>query len=101
MTENSERIILRMDNDLKEIIPTYLESRQQDVIRLSKMLAQENFESLQTLGHRMKGTGAAYGFNTITDIGRDLEIAAKHMDRKTIGTCIAMLASYLKRIEIR
>lgn len=101
MTENSEKIILCIDRDLKDIIPDYLESRLKDVTRLSERLEERDFESLQVLGHRMKGTGAAYGFDTITDIGHDVEMAAKNKAYQTIETCIFTLASYLKQVDIR
>lgn len=100
MTENFEKIILHIDSDLEDIVPGYLEGRHRDVVLMSKMLGQQDFESLLALAHRIKGSGASYGFDTITNIGHDIETAAKNKEQKVVEASISALASYLKRIEV-
>jgi hypothetical protein len=52
------------------------------------------------LGHNLKGTGAAYGFAEITEIGAAIEAAAKQADRDVIAERAAALARYLAGIVV-
>jgi hypothetical protein len=48
----------------------------------------------------MKGSGGGYGFDGITDIGGDIEVAATHSDPIAIRTHVEALALYLARVEV-
>lgn len=100
MTQSSKKLTLFLDKDLEEIIPEYLERRQQDLKTLAALHEQANFDAIQNLGHRMKGSGAAYGFEKITHIGSDLEHAAKHQASDRIQSSIATLETYLARVHV-
>ena len=52
------------------------------------------------LGHSMKGSGEGYGFDTISEIGRFLEEAAKKRDRQAIEKWMRKLLIYLERVQI-
>ncbi|MBF0614248.1 MAG: Hpt domain-containing protein [Magnetococcales bacterium] len=95
-----DKIVVRIDEDLAEIAPGYLENRSKDLEQLPRALVEGNFQVLRTLGHRMKGSGAGYGFDGITEIGRAIEEAAKQEDRAGVEQGIAALASYLSRLEV-
>jgi HPt (histidine-containing phosphotransfer) domain-containing protein len=58
------------------LLPGYLSNRAAEVPVLLDALAREDFESLRRAGHNMKGSGAGYGLERITEIGRELETAA-------------------------
>jgi HPt (histidine-containing phosphotransfer) domain-containing protein len=52
-------------------------------------LDRVDFETVTILGHQMRGSGGAYGFQAITDIGAALQQAAESADtdesRKWVG----------------
>jgi hypothetical protein len=52
------------------------------------------------LGHRMKGSGAGYGLQRITDVGAALEEAAVREDARTIGEQSRNLEEFLSRVEV-
>jgi hypothetical protein len=95
-----EPIRIRVDPDLACLIPGFLENRRQDVKSLLDALHRGDFETARILGHSMKGSGGGYGFNGITDIGGEIEAAAKHGDAMAIRTCVNALSLYLARVEI-
>lgn len=95
-----DKITVRIDEDLAEIAPGYLENRRKDLLLLPETLAKEDYSSLRILGHRMKGSGAGYGFDGITEIGRAIEEAAKQENKEAIKQGIADLTSYLDRLEL-
>lgn len=96
----SEKIIVRIDPDIEDLVPGYLEGRHRDIAAITTAMAQGDFETVRVLGHGMKGSGGGYGFDGITIIGRELELAAKNSDAVTIKKMIDELADYLSRLEL-
>jgi HPt (histidine-containing phosphotransfer) domain-containing protein len=62
---------------------------------LEHALKNRDFEALRKAGHNLKGTGAAYGFGEITDIGRSLEAAAKDNNAEAIEILLDRIDSYV------
>ncbi len=104
--DNTEKIIVRIDPDLEELIPEYLKNRRKDIETIIRLLKDGvfedffDFEDIRILGHSMKGSGGGYGFDRIGEIGKSIEDAAKTKDRETIKSCVDELSSYLNRVEI-
>lgn len=99
-SKQGEKIIVYIEAELRELIPGFLENRRKDIQTISEALAQDNYETIQILGHRMKGAGGGYGFDAITDIGSSLEQAAKDKDAGEIRKWMGELVAYLDRIEV-
>lgn len=97
---SEDKIIVHPDPDLEDIIPGYLDNRQKDVIAIQEALASADFEQLKIYGHRMKGSGAGYGFDGITDIGFTIEMAARDGNAQGVQTGLDQLVSYLARVEV-
>ncbi len=100
MVVESSPIIIHPDEDLEDIIPGYLENRHKELPELRDALAKSDFDTLRVLSHRMKGSGAGYGFDGITDIGREMETAALANDAGGVGAQIDALENYLSRVEV-
>jgi two-component system, sensor histidine kinase and response regulator len=62
------------------LVPQYLEGRIQDLQRLSDALSAGDYEAIGVIGHKMKGTGASFGFPELTVAGALIESAAKNRD---------------------
>ena len=97
---NSEEIIIHPDQDLEPLIPGYLSKRRQDCTDLTEAVVNTDFETARIRGHSMKGTGKAYGFEKITEIGALIEKAAKEQDLAEIKNGIDQLKDYLDRIKV-
>jgi HPt (histidine-containing phosphotransfer) domain-containing protein len=95
-----EKIVVQVDADLEDLIPGYLQNRRQDVDPILEAVDKQDFETIRVLGHTMKGTGGGYGFDAITEIGRDLETAAKEANVPTIRQKAAALLAYLQAVEV-
>ena len=96
----SEKIPIKVDPDLEDLIPGFLQNRHKDVERLGELIPSDSFDDLKMLGHSMKGVGGGYGFDEITAIGARIEQAADAGDRGALEKCAAELADYLARIEV-
>lgn len=93
-------IRIRVDPELASLIPGFLDNRRHDVTSLLEAVKRGDFETARILGHSMKGSGGGYGFDGITDIGGEIEAAAKRSDPVAISTHIEALSRYLARVEL-
>ena len=101
MTQNgSDRIVVHVDADIEDLIPGFLDNRQEDIKSMLGALKQSDFETLRILGHSMKGAGGGYGFDAITEIGQSLELAAKEQNTREIRRIVDELTNYLKQVEV-
>ncbi len=89
-----------ISRDLEDIVPIFLENRRKDLQTLRVAVGAQDFATLQTLGHRMKGDGGGYGFDAISQTGAKLESAAKQQDLPTIEHCIVQLEDFLNRVTV-
>lgn len=99
MGKSEEKITVRIDPDIKELIPNYLNNRHKDVQSILAALDKKDFDAIHILGHSMKGSGEGYGFNLITQIGSALEEAGLGKNPGKIKKSIDELSNYLGRVE--
>ena len=91
---------VRVDSSVAELVPGFLENRRRDVEAIAKALEQADYDSIRVLGHNMKGSGAGYGFNRITEIGASLELAALRRAPTEISARAKDLVHYLDRLRV-
>jgi PAS domain S-box-containing protein len=90
-----ETIRTKLDDRLRAIVPSYLEARRRDILTVLTALDNADYEQIRTVGHKMRGSGAGYGFPEISAIGERLEFAAERRDEKTTREQMAELSQYL------
>ena len=95
-----ERIIVHVEAYLERILPRYLVGRREEVVSLLGGTVPNDLDTIRVLGHRMKGTGGAYGLDAITEIGRTLEQAAIHQSFNEIEDLLDGFLNYLDRLEV-
>lgn len=77
------------------LVPAYLEKRRHELPMMLELLAHSDYTRIATLAHNLKGTGSAYGFPQITNIGADLERAAKNSDSPSVEQQLQQLKDFL------
>lgn len=93
-------VVVAVDGSLSDIVPIFLSNIRENPATIAKALSSGDLQVPRTLGHNMKGTGTAYGFPAITELGAQIEQAAKDGNVETIRTKASELASYLERLRI-
>ena len=63
---------------------------------INNQLDLDSLEAIRIFGHNIKGSGGMYGFNEITNIGLQIEIAAKASDLDSIKSSLSELETFLK-----
>ncbi|MDQ3026551.1 MAG: PAS domain S-box protein [Pseudomonadota bacterium] len=92
--------LIRANPKFADLIPGFLKNRRQDVIALLDALERRDFTCIEGLGHDMKGVGASYGFQAITDIGAALEHAGVTGDFDAARLWLDDLANFLDGVEM-
>lgn len=67
---------------------------------LEQALRQQDYPALQSAGHNLKGTGAAYGFGELTELGRGMELAARNGDSGVVELLVGEVESYLAMVRV-
>ncbi|MDO8359543.1 MAG: PAS domain S-box protein, partial [Devosia sp.] len=89
----------RANRKLVDRIPAYLQHCRQNVVTLLEALDRVDFAAVSMLGHNMRGSGGAYGFQPITDIGAALEQAGDDRDNDASRRWVGELSTYLDGVE--
>jgi HPt (histidine-containing phosphotransfer) domain-containing protein len=96
----TQPITVTVAKDLEDLVPTFMKNRGKELETLRAALAAGDFEQMRQLGHRMKGVGNSYGFEMVSQLGKQIEDGAKASDRAALGTRLDEYADYLARVQI-
>lgn len=92
--------IIRVDAELAEIIPAYLQHRREELARLPALLQAGSFDEVRVIGHKLRGSGGGYGLDPLTEIGERMENAAKAKDKTALAAQAAELAEFIESVQI-
>lgn len=95
------KVTVEVDADLADLVPNFLANRQKDLLHITAALDRNDMEALRIIGHNMKGVGGGYGFNDITEFGKNIEAATKTRDTTKIRAELQQYQSYLANLEVR
>ncbi len=90
-----------LDEDVADLSIRYLGKQEAELRALNEGLVTSDLEAIRSIGHKLKGSGAAHGFAFITDIGRELERYGEQGQYEEAKGAVERFASYLSRVRIR
>jgi CheY-like chemotaxis protein len=99
-SENATTTRVNVDRDIESLIPTFLDNRATDIVKLKTAITDQDTAAIKKLGHILKGIGGGYGFDFITDIGRDIENAGRQGDIVKTEKLTVQMEEMLKNLEI-
>jgi len=59
-------IVVKVDPEIADMVPRFLENRSRDVARLREALGRADAEAVRAIGHTLNGVGGGYGFPAIS-----------------------------------
>jgi len=92
--------VVRVDPALATLVPRFMENRRLDLVALKGALADGDFNTIQSIGHAIKGTGGGYGFHAISALGKELEDCGKNQDGVGATQWVEALDGYLAQVEV-
>jgi signal transduction histidine kinase/DNA-binding NarL/FixJ family response regulator len=94
------QISVRVEQGMEDVVPGYLEKRRADVTIYRAALAANDLDAIRKLAHKMKGTGAGYGFPVLTELGGAIEKAALEANAGVIHASLDELERFLKNVNV-
>ncbi|MBT3235736.1 MAG: Hpt domain-containing protein [Bdellovibrionales bacterium] len=92
---------VEIDRDLEEIVPTFLENRHKELIKIAEAIEAADFASLQIIGHKLAGNSGGYGFAKLGELGAQIEQAAIKRSIDPMQGLYDQIKHYLDQVEIK
>lgn len=94
------RIKVVVDAELQPIMGRYMDIRRREQAELEAALADRDADSVQRLGHKLKGTGASFGFDTLSEWGAAIEMAGRDNDLDRAAEVAAEVRFFIDNVDI-
>tara|TARA_Y100000590_G_scaffold470750_1_gene669263 strand:+ start:31917 stop:32249 length:333 start_codon:yes stop_codon:yes gene_type:complete len=96
----SDKIIVKIDSDLEEIIPMFIDNRHKDLKELDEHLVSNDIQSIEVIAHKLAGNAGSYGFMDLSKVGASLEEACKEKNQEDIKKYILEYKDFMKNLEV-
>jgi HPt (histidine-containing phosphotransfer) domain-containing protein len=93
--------VVEVEEGMEDVVPAYLEKRKAEVPLYAAALAGRDFDAMKKMAHKMKGTGAGYGFPMLTELGASIERASIDQDLARVQDCVNQFQLYLGSVELK
>jgi PAS domain S-box-containing protein len=97
---NSGTLEIVIDPDLEDLIPDYVANRRKEVLDLIAALERKDFNHIQAVGHKLRGSAGSYGFEALSEVGKVLEERGHVSDAVSVKRALNEYQQYLKRMKI-
>jgi PAS domain S-box-containing protein len=95
------RYLERIQADLRELMPAFFRNTREEIVRLREAIAQEDWSTVERLGHGIKGSSYGYGFEQMGHIGLKIETAAREQRQvPVLQTLLDELINYSDSVKI-
>ena len=91
---------VHVDSSFEPLIPRFMNNRKKEVAAMQQAFAREDFETVRTISHGMKGAAGIYGFDLVMEMAALIEDAAKMHNGSIIRRELPRLNIYLNRIKV-
>lgn len=91
---------IEVDEELKDILPGFIENRKKDIADLKSALSNKDFKTIEKIGHRVSGSSGGYGFGELGKIAKEMEMKCKEGKLNEIPTLIKSFEDFMSDITI-
>jgi hypothetical protein len=95
-----DRIPLRVEPQLKDLVPGFLAHRRRDLERMRTALRAGDLAAIRDVGHNIRCFSRVYGFDVLTSLGDEIQVAADECSTLRIVHLQGQLADFLARVEL-
>ncbi|WPU64319.1 response regulator [Peredibacter starrii] len=86
--------------EIKDLIPEFLNSRQVELTKLYLAHSNQDYVYMEETGHKLKGTAGSYGFERLSQIGKDIEECAKSRNDHYLSLALSDYRIFLKLVQV-
>jgi len=95
----TSRLVPASSAAAKALLPRFVAHRERDVGTIREAITRQDYDVIATVAHNMRGNGASYGFPEVSEIGLELEDAARARDEESVEEATAHLEQCVARIR--
>ena len=95
----TEGMDLVMEKELLDIFPEYLLNRTKEIRQLKTALESSEFNSIEIIAHRLKGSAGSFGLNDLSSLGARMEEEASYQKKEQIMESIVEYEYKLGQIK--
>jgi len=89
-----------IDKDLQDIAPDYLARKRREIPELFAFHSAGDLESLRKTVHKLAGSGGGYGFDHISEFGKQIETLCQAGDAAGVAEYLTRLKDYIENLEV-
>ncbi|EQC43942.1 Hpt domain-containing protein [Bacteriovorax sp. Seq25_V] len=93
--------IIEVDEELKDILPSFLENRRKDIGLLNDAFAVKDYSTIEKIGHRVSGSSGGYGFDELGKIAKNIELECKNGNFEKVGDLIKNFEAFMQDIQVK
>ncbi len=75
----------------------YTTRRLADLARCRESLERRDFETIENIGHNLKGNGISFGFPELSQLGASMEISARESDDDQVALLVDRFAEWVHK----
>jgi len=99
-TGNTDTPVVKVDAELAELIPEYLNSRWADLAFARQLFKSGDYFLLSRTARRIRDVAISHGFAGLGDIAQALEAAADQSDARAVLTQLEAYDAFLRSVRI-
>ncbi len=99
-TPDTLGLIVRVNGLLSEMVPEFLKTCRTDLLTIRSAMVTADYRTVEDLGHRMRGAGGGLGFDFVTEMGGEIESAARRHDGPVIRGQVKIMQNFLDHVEV-
>ena len=84
----------------RDLVVGYLSRSRSSVSTLRAAVDRSDYDAVRVFGHRLKGTGGAYGMPRLTELGAAIERAGAGKKPEELEPLVFALDTYLGQLEV-
>lgn len=92
--------VIKVSKDIEDIFPFFLEERKKDIILLKEAFEKNDYNIIETIGHRLAGNAPGYGVNGLGEIGVQLEEASFKQNTSEVESLIYRYEKFLENMKV-
>lgn len=100
MAKDTDNRAVVNDPFARRLMVRYLARRADDVSALRAALASRDFDSIEDKGHKLFGSGSAYGLDRVSELGAALEKTARKKDGDAVAELIERLEAFVRSVRV-
>lgn len=93
--------VVVVDQEFAQLMHSFVESRKENIARLTTSLQTEDWQQIQSIGHVLAGVCGSFGFDALGEAGTIIEEHAKHKNKSVIAELIPQMSAHIASVKIK